>query len=304
MTLDLRATAVEYLAARRARGYRLADHDWLIRSFLDDLERRGVARITVADALAFARQPPGADERWHKARLHVIRGLARYVHELEPAAAELVPAGLIHARVVRRHPYLYSDQQVQALLAAASALSPPQLATTMHVLIGLLFVTGLRAGEAIGLDIGDLDMDRHVLEVTGKYGKRRLVPIHPSTVEVLARYLGERTAGGPLFVGARRGRLNLGTAETAFRALVGECRLEARPGCGTPRLHDFRHSVAVHSLVDAQRSGADVDARVAVLADFLGHVDPSCTYWYLEASPELMAAVSERVAAFFRGGRR
>lgn len=83
-----------------------------------------------------------------------------------------------------------------------------------------------------------------------------------------------------------------------------QCGLPARPGCGPPRLHDFRHSFAVHSLTEALRSGSDVDARVAVLADYLGHVDPACTYWYLQASPELMRAVSERVAASFRRGHR
>lgn len=108
MTLDLHAAAADYLAARRARGYRLADHDWLLRSFLDDLERRGVTTITVADAVAFARWRPETNQRWHAQRLHVIGGLARYVHALDPAAAELVPAGLIRARVTRRHPYLYS----------------------------------------------------------------------------------------------------------------------------------------------------------------------------------------------------
>ncbi len=157
MTVDLRAAAVEHLAARRARGYRLADHDWLIRSFLDDLERRGTTRITVADALAFASQRPGCHQRWQVTRLRVIRDLARYVHDLDPASADLVPVGLIRARVIRRQPYLFSDEQVRALLAAASGLSPTRFAATMHVFIGLLSVTGLRAGEAVSLAVGDLD---------------------------------------------------------------------------------------------------------------------------------------------------
>lgn len=303
MTIDLRAAAAEHLAAQRARGYRLADHDWLIRSFLDDLERRGVVTITVADAVAFARQPE-AGERWHVQRLQVIRDLARYVHGIDPAAAELVPAGLIRARVVRRHPYLYSDVQVEALLAAASALSPRALGTTMHTFIGLLSVSGLRSGEAVALGAGDLDTAQQVLRVTGKYGKPRLVPLHRNVVEVLAGYLGDRGTTEPFFLGVKGGRLNATTARAVFRELVTECRLEPRPGCGTPRLHDFRHRFAVNSLADAQRSGKDVDACVAVLADYLGHVDAACTYWYLEASPELMTRVSERVAAFFSGKAR
>lgn len=304
MSLDLRAAAGDYLAARRARGYRLADHDWLIRSFLDDLTGRDGTIITVADAVAFARCRPETAQRWHAQRLHVIAGLAGYVHTLDPAAAELVPAGLIRARVIRRHPYLYSDEQIKALLAAAGALSPPALAATMSTLIGLLAVSGMRVGETIALDAGDLDTDRQLLRVTGKYGKRRLVPLHPTIVDALTGHLAGRPADGPLLVGVRGNRLNANTAGAAFRRLAQECRLEARPGCGAPRLHDFRHSFAVHSLTEAQRSGSDVDARVAVLADYLGHVDPACTYWYLEASPQLMAAVSERVAASFRRDHR
>ncbi|MCA1681585.1 MAG: tyrosine-type recombinase/integrase [Actinobacteria bacterium] len=258
----------------------------------------------MADAVAFARWRPETSQRWHAQRLHVIGGLARYVHALDPAAAELVPAGLIRARVTRRHPYLYSSAQIEALLAAASALSPPPLAAAMSTLIGLLSVSGMRVGEVTALDVGDLDTDRQVLRVTGKYGKRRLVPLHPSTVEVLKSYLGGRPADGPLFVGVRGNRLNANTARAVFGALVQECGLEARPGCGAPRLHDFRHSFAVHSLIEAQRSDSDVDARVAVLTDYLGHVNPACTYWYLEASPQLMAAVSERVVASFRREHR
>lgn len=304
MSLDLHAAAGDYLAARRARGYRLADHDWLIRSFLDDLQRRDVTTITVADAVAFARSRPQTSQRWHAQRLHIIAGLAGYVHALDPTAAELIPAGLIRARVTRRHPYLYSTEQIQALLAAAFALSPPPRAATMSTLIGLLAVSGMRVGEAIALDVGDLDPDRRVLRVTGKYGKRRLVPLHPSTVEALTGYLAGRPADAPLFVGVRRNRLNANSARAVFGALVQECRLPEWPGCGAPRLHDFRHTFAVNSLTEAQRSGSDVDARVAMLADYLGHIDPACTYWYLEASPQLMAAVGERVAASFRRDHR
>ncbi len=298
MSLDLRAAAVDYLTGRRARGYRLADHDWLIRSFLDQLERRGLARITVAEAMAFARARPGVDQRWQATRLHVVRGLADYVHALDPAAAELIPPGLIRARVVRRHPYLYSEEQVGSLLAAASLLSPPRLAATIRTLIGLLWVTGLRIAEAIGLDVSDLDSDQQMLRVIGKYGRPRRVPLHPSTIEALGSYLAGRSEG-PLFLGARGGRLNPNTAHSAFQTVLGTCRLQPRPGCGSPRLHDFRHSMAGRTLCDAQRSGTDVDERVATLADFLGHVDSACTYWYLETTPELMAAVSERVAVFF-----
>jgi len=305
MSVDLRAAAAEWLSDRRARGYRLADHDWLIAAFLDGLAARGVTTITVVDALAFAHDRPRTDRRWHAARLRVVRGLAAHVHALDPAAAELVPAGLVHAKVTRRIPYLYSADQVARLMSEAVAMSPPLVAASMKTLIGLMAVTGMRSGEAVALDVEDLT--EGVLTVTGKYAKKRIVPLHPTTVAALADYREVRATRaaptGPLLVGARGGRLNLNAAQAAFRRIADDCGLAARPGCGAPRLHDLRHTFAVDSLVDAHRHGADVDARIATLATYLGHVEPVNTYWYLTASPELMAIVSERVSACQRRGR-
>ncbi len=301
MSVDLYAAAAEWLVDRRARGYRLADHDWLVASFLDGLAARSVTTITVAEAMAFAQQRPGTDRRWQAARLRVVRGLAAYVHALDPAAAELVPPGLIPARLTRRTPYLYSADDIARLMSAATSLSPPMLAASMATLIGLLASTGMRGGEALALDLDDLDADAELLTVTGKYGKRRFVPLHPTTVAALAEYQRVRAVragpSGPLLVGTKGGRLNPNTARVAFRALADGCGLASRPGCGPPRLHGLRHTFAVDTLVDAHRQGADVDARIATLATFLGHVEPANTYWYLSASPELMAIVTERVSA-------
>lgn len=299
MSVDLRAAAAQYLSDRRARGHRLADHDWMIAAFLDGLAARGSGTITLADAVAFAIQPAGAQPVWHATRLRAVRGLAAYVHALDPTAAELIPAKLIQAKTIRRPPYLYSSEEVAQLMSAAATLSPPMLASSMHTLIGLLAATGLRSGEAVGLDLADVCLEQRTMTVTGKYGKRRIVPLHPTTVKALVDYQDVRAhrAGpsGPLLIGAKGRRLNPNSARAAFRALAAECQLHARPGCGPPRLHDLRHTFAVNSLIDAHREGADVDARIAVLANYLGHVEPANTYWYLSASPELMAAVCQRM---------
>jgi integrase len=147
-----------------------------------------------------------------------------------------------------------------------------------------------------------------LLTVTGKRGKRRLVPLHPTTLEALTDYERVRAPraapAGPFFIGINGRRLSGHAARALFRALAHDCQLQTRPGCGPPRLHDMRHRFAVNSLIDAHRASEDVDARVATLADYLGHVDPVSTYWYLTASAELMGVVSERVAAFHQKGRR
>lgn len=302
MSVDLRAAAAEHLTSRRARGYRLVDHDWLIASFLDGLAARGVTTITTVDAVAFALDRPGTQRRWAAARLRAIRGLAAHVHAIEPAAAELIPAGLIPARVNRRIPYLYSREQIELLMASAATLSPALLAASIRTLIGLMAVAGLRSGEAVALDVEDLEIDRRLLRVTGKYGKQRLLPLHPSTLEALSGYVRDTRAAptGPLLIGARGARLNLNTARARFRAVVEDCRLPGRPGCATPRLHDLRHSFAVEALIDAHRHGVDADARIAALANYMGHVDPAGSYWYLTASPQLTSVVSDRIATYQR----
>lgn len=308
MSLDLRAASADYLAGRRARGYKLASHDCLIASFLDFLHARAAPTITVVDALGFAQTGSGA-QRWRAAKLHAIRAFAAHVHTLDPAAAQLIPSGLIPARATRRIPYLYTQGQIAELMVRCTTLSPPLLAAGMTTLIGLLAATGLRSGEAVGLDHAHLSVDPPVLSVTGKYSRRRLVPLHESTVAALLAYeevratLTEKPSAGPLLVGARGDRLDATTARRIFRQVANDCNLPATPGSSPPRLHDFRHTFAVNSLIDAHRQGVDVDARIAQLATYLGHVNPLSTYWYLSASPELMALVCDKMGSYHQGGR-
>jgi len=258
----------------------------------------------------FADARPGTHGRWHAARLNAIRGFAAHVHALDPAAAEVIPAGLITARVTRRTPYLYSPEQILALMSAATTISPPLIAASMHTLIGLLAATGLRSGEALALDLDAFSLDPPILTVTGKYGRVRLVPLHLSTADAITGYLSVRAAltgrpaTGALLVGARGGRLNKNTARSAFRRVASACELRPRPGCGPARLHDLRHVFAVNSLIDAHRDGHDIDARIAALANYLGHVSPANTYWYLSASAELMSVVSDRIIDAHQNGWR
>ena len=203
---------------------------------------------------------------------------------------------MIRGGYQRVQPYLYSPSQVGQLMAAARQLPEPFLAEAIHLLIGLLYVTGLRSGEAFGLEVEDFDQPRLVLEVRGKLGRQRLVPVHPSTAERLSDYIAGRNSG-PLLVASNGQRLARTTAYGAFRRMLAVCALAPQPGARFPRLHDFRHTLAVDTLVDAHRQGLDVDARIAVLSTFLGHKEPANTYWYLTASPELMTAVSDRMAA-------
>jgi integrase len=307
MSTNLRAAVAGHLAGRRARGYRLEGRERLLGSFLDSLEARGETRITVPAAVAFAAAPAGTARAWHAQRLAAVRSFAAYVHALDPAAADPVPAGLIPARIGRRVPYLYSGEETARLMAAAGTLPSPVLAASMRTLIGLLASTGIRSGEAFALDAVDLDIAEQVLTVTGKYGRKRLIALHPSAAAALSGYLRFReqhAAGGTaaLLIGRNGQRLNGNTARRIFRSLAAGCGLEPRPGCGSPRLHDFRHAFTVSTLLDAHRQSLDVDARIAVLATHLGHIGPAHTYWYLTITPALADAVSERAALYYQGG--
>lgn len=307
MSMDLRAAISSYLAARRARGYRLEGHEQLLGAFLDSMQARGEIRITVPGALAFATAPAGTTLARHAQRLAAVRSFAGYVHALDPAAADPVPDGLIPCRLSRRVPYLYSGEETAQLMAAAGTLTSPVLAASMRTLIGLLASTGIRSGEAFALDVPDIDAAGQVLTVTGKYGRTRLIALHPTTAAALDGYLQIRArhaadATNALFIGHGGHRLNHTMACQIFRSLASGCGLVPRPGRRLPRLHDFRHAFAVSTLIDAHRQGCDVDARIAMLATHLGHINPSHTYWYLTVTPALTAAVSERAALYYQGG--
>jgi len=167
----------------------------------------------------------------------------------------------------------------------------------------------MRIGEALALDTADVDLGAGVITVTGKYGKDRLVPLHPSTAGALAGYLSASrelvTARDPdaFFLTHIGTRPHTGNLQKAFRSLATALGLTPRPGAGPPRLHDFRHTFATESLAEAYRGGAGADARIAVLATYLGHVSPASTYWYLTASPELLGLAAERIEAAQSHGR-
>ena len=298
MTVDIQVAAARYMEQRRARGYQLIDEGVLLTKFADAVHATGSARrVTVANAVAFATRRADVVSRTTQARqLGVIRGFIDWLRATDPTAAEPIPPGLIRSNYERKTPYLYTVDQVEQLINTARELPIRFVADAMAVLIGLLSVTGLRSGEAFALDIGDIDPARLVLRVHGKLDRHRLVPIHPSTAEQLDQYCAGRR-NGPFLIGRSGQRIAPSTVHSTFRRLIAVCGLTPQPGTRPPRLHDFRHSLAVDTLIDALRRGLDVDARLAVLSTFLGHTDANSTYWYLTASPELMGVVSDRVAS-------
>ena len=297
----LRQALADYLAVRRAMGYRLARPEKLLAQFLTYLEERGETRLRTDTALAWATLPAGkAPSWWWRSRLTVVRRFATYLHTIDPAT-EIPSADLLQARTPRATPYLYTDEDIAALLAATSRLRTSHRAATFRTLLGLLVVTGMRVGEAIALDRRDFDAEQGLITVRqGKLGKSRALPLHPTAATAVQQYLRrpDRPAArhpAALFVSTVGNRLLYCDVQRTFSSLVRRAGLTPKSTVCRPRLHDIRHRFAVCTLLDAYQHDHDPEARLALLATYLGHVDPKNTYWYLSAAPELMQMAADRL---------
>jgi integrase len=209
----------------------------------------------------------------------------------------------------QRLPFLFDPVQARRLLQAAAALPDNPRATgrglTYHCIFVLCYGLGLRVGEACGLRLGDVDIDRQLLVVRGgKFGKSRLVPHGPRIGEVLARQVERRGVDGalepdaPLFSFDGRRSVHPRSASLTFHQLIIELAFPVPDGVGSPHLHCLRHSFAVGCLLRWYREGLDPSTRLYQLSTFLGHVDPASTAVYLTITPQLLAEANRRFEAF------
>ncbi len=297
----------DYLTVRRAMGFKLALAGRLLPQFVDYLNQAGATSITVEHALAWARLPINSTVGWWAQRLSVVRGFATWLAATDPAT-EIPPRDLLPGRARRATPYLYSPEDIAALLAAASLLRPKLRAATYQTLISLLSVTGMRIGEAIALDRADLDVRHGVLLVRlGKFGKTRQLPLHHSSVAALQDHLRMRDRLRPdadspaLLINTRGVRLAYGVVGHTFRQITQQAGLTPRTPSCRPRLHDLRHSFAVDTILDSYRAGTDMHQMLPRLSTYLGHANPDHTYWYLSAAPELLALAGQRLEDHLEG---
>jgi len=287
---SLRRALEDYLNLRRALGFKLANAGRLLDQFVGYLEQRGLDTVTTEHALAWATRPADPSPHWLAIRISVIRGFATYLHGIDPDV-EVPPAGLIRCGPCRATPYLYSETEIRLLIQAAAALQPGLRAATYQALIGLLAISGIRIGEAIALDDQDLDAEHELLLVRNtKFGKHRLVPLHPSAMRALACYvhlrqdLQPRPASPALFLSTAGTRLLHSNINFTFARLAGQAGLTRRSASCRPRIHDLRHSFAVATVLGWYRDGADIPAMMPRLSTYLGHSDPKHTYWYYSDS--------------------
>lgn len=292
-----------FLALRRAVGFQLKTEERLLRDFARWAAGRGETHIRTPTAVewAAATQTPWQRER----RLRTVASFARHARA-EDGRHEVSPIGVFGHRHVRPSPHIYSREEVQRLLGAASQLAPtwPLRPQVFATLFGLLAATGLRVSEALDLRVGDVTLDGLIIRRT-KFNKTRLVPLHPTATAALDRYLDVRrrmSAGSDyVFLSPKGGRLPYGTVTKWFLRLSRDAGLRNGPGTKGPRLHDLRHTFAVRALEAAPMGASPVGPHVRALSTYLGHTHVADTCWYLLATPQLMRGVADACERFLEG---
>ena len=310
---SLTARIEQYLAERRRLGFELKHMGQSLARFaryVTSCRHRGP--LTVELMASWARQAKGGrGDRATAARaLRMLRPFMRWLQQFEPATA--VPDQAIFGRIPGRVvPHIFRDEEIAALLDAAGRIGPPfsLRSAVMQTLFGLIACTGLRISEALALIDADVDLKAGVLTIRrSKFGKSRLVPLHPSAVAALARYRNERARHVPAdpqlpFFIATRGRL-LGQllsdrqAHRVFDQLRRQLGWIARGGHGAARIHDLRHSFPVRRLLRWHQQGVNLHQRMLALSTYMGHAKITNTYWYLTGVPELMQLVGKRFEHF------
>jgi integrase len=298
---NLHSALKRYLSMRKGLGYKYQHQTRRLADFVSFMERREATTITTKLAMEWATLPPDRHASW-ALRLTDVRGFARHIANINPKT-EVPPVGILPG-LKRAKPYVYSDAEIDALLAAALSLPPAGglRRWTYHYLFGLIAVTGMRLSEAIDLQRDDVDLKAGVLTVRlTKFGKSRLVPLHPTTSAALRNYAERRDAqfasrcAPHFFVAERGGPLLHQYVHRVFWRLSREIGLR-RPGDRTgPRVHDFRHRFAIRTLLGWYREGTDVEKKLPALSTYLGHTCVRDTYWYLSACPELMQEAARRL---------
>ncbi|HEY8907884.1 MAG TPA: tyrosine-type recombinase/integrase [Rhodoferax sp.] len=316
-TVGLRMRVQEFLREQRNLGYHLVSCGRELLNFASFVEAsKHHGAVTVELTSQWAREAHGGNvsPETSARRLVNLRPFLRWLQQFD-AATEVPDDSIFGSLPGRKTPHIYRADEVVALMQEAGKLGPADglRAATFATLFGLIYATGLRIGEALGLADMDVDLVAGVLTVrSAKFGKSRLVPVHPSVIAPLATYRATRLKQVPnvahslFFVGSRgvhRGK-TLGDRQVhrIFTQLRTQLGWIDRGGHGQPRIHDLRHSFAVKRLTLWHEQDVDLNQRMLALSTYMGHAKISHTYWYLTGVPELMALAGARFECFACAG--
>lgn len=298
-----------YVAYKQSLGMRFATEARTLKSFSRTLGDVDLDRIEPQQVRAFLDGTGPMTRFWHR-KFDALRGFYRFA-----LARGYTPRSPLPTNVPRCPqafvPYIYSEDEIKRLLAAAASLEHRNLSSpTCRTLLLLLYGTGLRIGEALSLDLADVDLESALLRIREtKFYKTRIVPVGADLTRVLRDYLLERSqrapipADGPFLLTRQGKRPSRAGAEEAFKQLRRQAKVSRIDGSRyQPRLHDMRHTYAVTRLVRWYREGADVQRLLPQLATYLGHVHISGTQRYLSMTPELLRQASLRFERYALGG--
>lgn len=297
------ATHVEdYLKLRRSLGFKLRVNGYLLRDFAKYCASKNASHITTNLALKWAVMPENIRPEQRGVRLGMVRVFAKHLAAIDPRT-EIPPNGLLPGQRHRSVPGFYREDQVAALVHAAEMIckTDPFKGLTCSTLFGLLAATGMRVGEALGMECGDVDLEKGVLSLrVTKYDRKRLIPLHSTVTRKLTQYhevRAKRQQSSPtarFFVTSEGNPLPYSTVNHWFLTLARRIGLrDAAPARGL-RLHDLRHYFAIQTLLHWYKKDIDVEVHLPELSTYLGHCHITDTYWYLSAVPELLQLAAQR----------
>jgi integrase len=298
----------EYLQLRRSLGFQMNSQEAILLRFAKYLGRSGHrGPLTAEVMLRWVNFPKDMSRCTRANRLSAVRCFARYL-AVHDGRTEVLGRSLMPKMLLRLRPHLYSPREIEQLLAATDRLWPSYSLRRLvyRTLFGLLACTGLRISEALNLNIADVDLEHGVLRIEKtKFKKSRLVPLHPTTVRALRRYVQARAkqqplrSDSPFFVNERGNRPAYDAVAKTFRRLRDMLGWKKGNGeCPRPRIHDLRHTFACRKLLAWYRQGKNVHNLIVALSTYLGHSNVTNTYWYLSATPELLAIAGGRFERF------
>jgi integrase len=300
----LTAAVDAYLAMRRTLGYQLRDTETILRDFAAFADGKGDSHVVTQTVLEWIRRANGSPLR-SCVRLRTVVRFARYLQAEDPRHEVPPESAFGHHRSHRRPPFLFTPDEVAALVCAARTLAPqgalrPHLYST---LFGLIACTGLRISEALNLEIDDVISDGLVVRNT-KFAKSRLLALHPSARNQLENYLEHRSREAstcPLvFISSKGAPLHANTVRHVFHRLVNT--LGIVHGTQRPRVHDLRFYFANQALTHSPVDHQGISGHMVALTTYLGHSDVRNSYWYLEATPALFSSIAVCCEAFVVGG--
>jgi integrase len=296
-----------YLALRRAMGFELSIAGKQLMQFARFVQASDAGSLTLEVAVAWANSACNGTPITRARRIEIVRPFAKYLRQVDPIT-EVPERGLFGRAHRRLTPHIFTTVEIEQLLTAAARLAPTHGLRPLvyQTLFGLIAATGLRLGEALRLDLDDVDLVAGTLAIRRtKFRKSRLVALHSTTVEHLLRYIEQRGRSVSItrrcFVDGRGNALNAGMVEHVFRTLRAELGWQPRGGHRTVRIYDLRHTFITRRLADWQANGTDIDQATLALSTYVGHAKVTDTYWYLTAIPELMQAASVRFQRLGQG---